>query len=511
VIGSRATLLFPAAFFLASLLAAWAQGFYQHHNDFWDTYLAARRLAWQDPATWFNGQYPIANILSVRAFMAAGNPVPPAIILNILFAGLTVFLIGRLSRDLLPAAWGAFAVMVLAVFPEFFRYANAGGGDPAAALLFTAGTAVLLREILNEPDRDRTHMGRWILAGLLMGWAGLFRYHAFVGGALWAAAVFATLAGRRRAGLLLAIGLCAGFAPQWIVNLLAGRGLFETGFGPMNVYHLMHGMNWQRVTDLSVTGSAADIIAADPVLFLKRYLVSFWSFKHIWIPPLMALALAQAPVRTPAHRRAFLALALWSTAYFVLFSATSSGRQGLLVLPFSMLALGYSLHVLWIQTGSRVSVPRAILRTFLLAVCAALLALHVVRDGLWLRERGDMRAAAVAAEQTLIRAGASRAAAVFSTDYDLYFAGYPDLVPRTNGGAVRLGTDWYNAAFPELPADDLAAFAAASHAQGVSFLALDGAAGDLSEPMGRLYARGADTAGFRMLAETPRHRIYRVP
>jgi hypothetical protein len=505
----RLIALLPAAFILASLAAAWAHGFYQYHNDFWDVYLAAARLAWNDPSTWYNGQYPIANVFSVRAFMAAGNPVPPAMVVNVLLGGATLFLLGRMARGLLASpGWLAFVTVALAVFPEFVRYAGAGGGDPAAALLFTAGIAILFRQILEAPERARA--GWWIGAGILMGWSGLFRYHALVGGALWAIALSASLPGRRGAGALVAIGLCIGFAPQWIVNLLAGRGLFETGFGPMNVYYLMHGMNWQRVTDLQVTGSSAAIIAADPVLFLKRYLVSLWSFKLIWIPPLLALALA----RNPAHRRVFLALALWSCAYFAAFSATSSGRQGLLALPASMLAFGYALHALWIRSENVSDARRGVrmlLRSALVLGCAALLALHANRTVGLLRERGALRTMAVAVERAVVSAGATHAGAVFTTDYDLYFPDLPGLVPRMNGGAVRLGTDWFDAAFPELPAEDLAAFVAASRTEGVRFVVLDGAARDLSEPMGRLYARGADTAGYRFLAETKRHRVYVLP
>jgi hypothetical protein len=494
----------PPLFVLASLTLAWLHGFHQHHNDYWDVYHAAARLAWDDRGMWFNGQYPIVYTVLTRGFITFGNPVVPAMTLNILLAGATVLLLARLCRGLMAPAWALFAVLALAAFPEFFRYANAAGGDPGAMLLFTAGGVLILRELLSSPERLRPD--RLLFAGLLMGWAGLFRYHAFVGGALWAVALSAALPGRRKAGVLLAVGLCAGYAPQWIVNLLAGRGLFETGFGPMNVHHLMHGMNWQRISDLNVAGSSLDIIAADPGLFLRKYAASLWSFKQAWIPPLLAVPLALNPV----HRRAFLALALWTAGYFALFSATSSGRQALLALPLSMFALGVSLQALWARAGILAPSSRLFTRAALAFFCAALLALHAARDARWLERRGEMRASAAAMEAALLAEGAARAGEVFTTDYDLYFAGLPGLVPRSNGGAVRLGSDWYDAAFPEFPADDLGEFVAASRARGVRFVVLDASARDLSPAMGALYAGDASSGALAPVATIGRHRVFRV-
>jgi hypothetical protein len=502
--------IFVAVFCVCSLLAAGAHGFYQFHNDYWDTYLAARRLAWNDATTWFNGQYPIANLLVTRAFMVLGNPVPPAIVVNILLAAVALYLIGRLSRRMLSPAWAAFAVVIIAVFPEFVRYSNAAGGDPAATLLFTAAIAVVFWELLDPTANlsDRVRTGRWVFAGILMGGAGLFRYHAFVGGALWAVAAIVALRGRRRAGVWLGLGLVIGFAPQWVVNVVAGRGLFETGFGPMNVYHLMYGMNWQRITDLEVAGSAFDVIAGDPVLFLKHYLISLASFKHIWIPPIVAFLLS---ARGTGQRRAFRLLALWICVYFLVFSATSSGRQGLLALPVAMLALGFVLQTLWNRSAESVKVPTGSLRIGLVLICCGLVLLHVNRDVRWWRARAAQSGFAREAELVLSGAGVTRAAAVFTTDYDLYFAGFPDLVTRSNGGAVRLGTDWYNAVYPEFPVDNLTLFAQSARAGGVDFIALDDAAYDLSEPLGRLRAKDTDTAGFHFLGRTAHYNLYRVP
>jgi hypothetical protein len=79
-----------------------------------------------------------------------------------------------------------------------------------------------------------------------------------------------------------------------------------------------------------------------------------------------------------------------------------------------------------------------------------------------------------------------------------------------NGGAVRLGTDWFNEAFPEFPVDDPTAFVAACRARGVRFLVLDEAAPKLATPMGGLYEDRAAFPNIEPMAETPRHRVFRV-
>src|SRR5690606_23641902 len=123
-------------------------------------------------------------------------------------------------------------------------------------------------------------------------------------------------------------------------------------------------------------------------------------------------------------------------------------------LPLSMLALGFTLQVLWKRASRLASaprVPRAAALGAIGIVCASLPALHVARDMRWLERREALRADAFRVEAVLRAEGAVRAGEIFTTDYDLYFPGLPGLTPLFNGGAVRLGTDWFNAAFPEFP------------------------------------------------------------
>jgi hypothetical protein len=500
------------SFAAAALAVAALHGFYQLHNDFWDVYFAAGLLVPGDPGTWFNPQYPIGYTLLLRLLSAGGSPVMPAILANILFGAAALAVSARLFRLVLPAGWTLFSLVTLSVFPPFFQYANAGGGDPGSVLLFTAGAALAFRELVLSPHRFDP--GRFFLAGLLMGGAALFRYHALVGGALWAAALLAAYPRQWRAVLLLAAGLCAAYVPQWTVNLLAGQGLLETQFGPMNVYYLMHGIDWYRTGSLELPGSVTAIIAEDPGLFLRRYAASLWSFKQAWLPPLLAVLL----VRDAVRRRAFLAVALWTGAYFALFSATTSGRQALLALPLSMMALGASLAVLaarLAEPSARWSaVPRRAGWLALGAVVAALPALHLYRDAQWLERRGALRDDARTIEAALKTEGVTRATEAFTSDYDLYFRGLPGYVPYFNGGAPRLGDYWYNRkygeAFPEFPADPPEAFVAACRARGVRFVVLDDAGRSLSPAFAALHEGRGVLDGLLLFTETSRHRVYRV-
>jgi hypothetical protein len=175
-----------------------------------------------------------------------------------------------------------------------------------------------------------------------------------------------------------------------------------------------------------------------------------------------------------------------------------------------MFALGYGMQALWARVDGFSPVSRRAGHAAIALSVALLLALHLLRDARGIAERAELRREAVSVERVLLTQGSQHAAEVFTTDYDLYFPRLEGLLPRFNGGAVRLGTDWYNAAFPEFPADSPAAFMAACRARGVRFVVLDAQAENLSAWMGDLYHGRAPVEGLSLHAETRGHHVFRV-
>jgi hypothetical protein len=497
---AHAHLLLPFGFALFALAFNACLDFQQTHNDFWDVYFIARQMTWADKVSWFNPQYPIGSCLFLKGIMGSGPPAVPAILANILFAAFTLGFSQSLYRKFMPRGLAIFSAGALALFPEFFFYANAGGGDPAAVAFFAAGAGLLFYAFA-DPARSRS---AWFhtSAGYLIGLAALFRYHALVGGGMLLLALFVVFPRHWKSLALAAAGTAAGYCPQWIVNFAAGRGPLETQFGPMNVYDLMYGLNWYRITELKLPGVAA-LISADPGRFLARYLPAFWAFKQAYGPPVLAALLEKNRPR----RNMFRALALWTLIYFAAFSATTSGRQILLPLPFSMLALGVSLHLLWARFS--VLPPRA--RAALAAAClAALPALSVWRDVSAARDRARHRDAYLAIESHLRENGCSRASQIFSTDFDMYFRALPPLIPYFNGGAPRLGTYRYNEEFPEFPVDGEEAFVSACRRRGVRYVVLNANGRRLSAFLGDVYDGSRTLDGMEPDMTEQGYRVFRI-
>ncbi len=505
--------LFVAAYVAVCLAFAVSAGFRQSHNDYWDVYFIATHLEAGDVRSWFNPQYPIGYTLLLRGLLAfGGDPAAPAILLNIALSGAILWVTGRIGLRLVPPAFAGVAVVFLAVFFEFFRYGNAAGGDSGAVLFFTAGAGLALRTLAIRPER-----GAWrplLAAGWLLGVAALFRYHALPAAALFGFGLWCAWPRRWLSVLVLGLGAAGAYSLQWSVNLAAGRGLLETQFGPMNVYDLMYGLNWHRITSLDLQAGVRDIIAGDPGLFVRKYLAAFWSFKQVWGPPLLAWAIVRDPVRRPM----MCALAVWITAYFLLFSATTSGRQLLIPLPFSMLALGVCAHAAWMRFNGFPPLAARGARLVLLLALAGLAALHLHRDRVWLAGRAAHHAAAVSVESRLLAAGVTSSREVFTSDFDLYFRRLDDVIPFFNGGAPRLGTYRYNEVYPEFPVESPEELAAFARMRGVRALVLDADARKLSPAMTRLYEQGvtdedgggsADSSShWRLRGEASPYRIF---
>jgi hypothetical protein len=504
-----ARIALPWIFVLVCLGLQFGLSFQQYHNDFWDVHFVASRMTASDRASWFNPQYPIGYTVLLRGLGAWGSPVVPSILMNLFFAFCTLSIASRVFARFLsaPAAFGA--TLALCVFPEFYRYANVGGGDPGAALFFTAGSALLAFALYGTGSGEESGAGMFFGAGVLLGVAALFRYHALVGSALLGIALLAVYPRYWKQGLFTVAGILLAYSPQWAVNVLSGHRLMETQFGPMNVYDLMHGINWYRVTGLRLPESVTAIVAEDPALFLRKYAGALWSFKLAYLPLISAAVLE----RDPRKRRFFLALSLWVILYFVLFSATTSGRQGVLVAPWACLGLAATFQRLWGLRGAgfRGSFSAGARPVAVSALGLLLLAHCLYRDVLWTSKRAELRDDRVALEDILRRSGAARANKIFTSDFDLYFTTLPGPIPYFNGGAPRLGTYGYNAAFPEFPVDSPAAFVETCRRLGVRFVVLHDASADLSQPLGALYAGQGGIDGLEPVSGgTPRHKIFRV-
>lgn len=496
-------LLLPVAFAAFALIAAIVTDFHQCHNDFWDTYFIVKHFRWDNPQSWYNPFHPVGNYALLSLIMGEGDPSYPAITANILIASLTLLECGFLYRKVISLPAAAISIVLLGIFPLFLHYSTAGGGDPASVLLFVTGFLLLTKASWSDQPGSRLSFA----AGLLLGCAALFRYHALFGSMLLLGSWAVVYRSRLRQIAIATAGLLIAFIPQIVVTLASGHGIFKMGYGPVNLYDLMYGLNWYHTITLDIPRSALQVIALDPLLFVKKYLIALISYSYCFVP-LMAAVILCPETR---QRKIFGVAALWSIAYFGLFSATTSGRQPLLALPLTFMAIGWLTEALATGTVpfSRTVPSRA--RRFLVAfsLCAVSV-VFVYKDCVKMGLRINNRQMFTQVEQECLRMGCTGGNQVFSTDFDLYFRNLNPFLPMTNGGAPRWGTYALNELYPEFPTQTLDTFAQACRDRGVRVVALIPACSLLTPDFGRLYNGERTSAAFAYVAEVGRFRLFRV-
>lgn len=475
--------------------------FHQLHNDFWDCVFIARHLSLQNLQSLFNPQYPIGYTLFLKAIAGPGLPVTTAIIANCLFAGVILFALCLLLRKFIPGRVAAIAIVLLAFFPRMFHYCTVGGGDPGSVAFFTLGAFLILSTIADHSGNVR--WSKLLIGGMFLGLGALFRYHVFVGGVLFLIALCLVY---RKSWLQLAIagiGLCIAYSPQWTINLLTGHGLFKTQFGPMNVYDLMYSLNWYRATSLDLPSSVLTIILSDPVLFARSYALAFVKFSPFWIIPLLAFITTKERLL----RNLCAAIFLWAFAYFALFSATTSGRQGLLVMPLTFFSIAVLLREAWRYAVTNTTATARLVKLAIPLLSLCTLAVFCQRDIHKIVLRSHEHAACGAVEKLLRSRGCTAVNQVFATDYDIYFKTMPPYTLLSNGGAPRWGTYGVKEELPELPVDTIETFAKACRERGVKFVVLTSEAEKFSAALGGLY-KSEKAEGFTLIGKIGRFSVF---
>lgn len=499
--------IYVLAYLALNLYIGFRLDFQQQHNDFWDTYYAARILDADEPETWFNPQYPIGYCLFLKIMAGDGRPVPPAIIANLLFSTITLLASGWMFSKLLLGHLALLAVVLLSMVPEFFHYTNAGGGDPGSAAFFALGVSIVVVGLSRSSGPlPRCHS---FGAGVLMGMGALFRYHVLVGSAFFAVALLLVYPRHWRSWCLMLVGLGLAYSPQPILNLVTGHGILETRFGSLNVYDLVYEINWHRITHIRFPDSAFAIVLEDPKLFLQKYLRAFFSFKQAYLPGFLVLVFG----KQRQERRIAALISLWMLAYFGMFSATTSGRQIIITLPLAFLAWGMLLRIIYyriwnLRTGS--GHKRAVALGTSTVVVLLLAGLNVYRDARLIQKRARDKKVFCALEDFLLTNGVHSVRQVFTSDFDLYFRSLPPHIPYFNGGVPRLSTYRYSTEYPEFPVEDIGAFLSACRQRGVEFVVLGPGSHKLSETMGALYRARLEPDGFSLQREVGELRVFRV-
>jgi len=511
---NRRLLRFATFFVLGAgvtLLAGLQTGFHVIENDFWSVLYYGRHLVLSEPASLYNGFYPIGY-----AFLLGRMPLEHVVelsyALNALLAGLFVAAV----TDLVSARGSVIATLLALAFSlssrPVFHYANTVGPDIGAAAFTALAVDLLWYDRLRGAPAGAP-MLQSLLVGASLGLAMLWRTHAGVSSLLILAAAF-LLGGRRKEawGWVAISSFVALVSLQLAANVLSGHGVFETA-QKFNIYKLFFPVNWiHPPTPEEIAGfSVLDVVASEPQRFLDTYVPYFTSLASLAWPGLLCFLVA--PARSEEERFGLFA-AVSAFLYAIPLALGDSPRAPLTVMALFIAPLFVGAAVLMSRL-SQTAAQRRLLRPALWALLAAgslIPVLGWVRTDLaLLRQNAAQHRNFLAIQEELLKHDLTSADQLFSDKYQVYLPSVLPYVPRQVGG---WGMDWlwgYSAEYPEIPMSSWDAFARASRQQGVRYLVLSPGSDYLLPEFALIYDRAydEDVLGLEFIGVRAKMRMYR--
>lgn len=469
-------------------------GYNLRSNDFLDNHYLGMAITFWDWESFYDGFFPIGYSLLLKLLAGKSYPGPAGYYINVI-ALVTMFgVLGWYLRKT-PLVFLLSTIGILLV-PRMYLYATTPGPYAAANALFSAGALIGLYAFSsNAPENKKNCIYLCITSGGLFGIASLFRYHILVGSVffLFSVLLFTT---NKRYVFLAGSALLVAYSPQFFVNIMTGHGLLETG-SALNVYNLVHGVNWYHLEKHMSFPSAWEVVQGAPFLFLKRYVRGVFDIAKFVLPVPFFILFAT----TPVDRRRAYALTLFMILYAAFFGIGASPRAALLVIPLSVVYLFKTVFSPKMHQYGRLG----------------LLAASILLSGKILAQ--DVQATVIARnwhktcleiEAFLRTEGITHAQDVFTTNYELYFPHLFPYRPLFNGGWGRISTYKYSEFYPELSVDSLDSFYGNCIALGVQFIALNPDAGKLAGFLEELYEGQLVDPRFSPAYETEAEKVFQV-
>jgi len=456
-------------------------------NDFWGVLYYAKHLSIFEPASLYNGFFPIGYPF-LLSFLPYAYVIYFAFAINIVSAGLFTGLISSLFFSIKKSGLGVLLVFLITLsYPLIFRYASTTSADMATAAFSIGGVYFLWRSEFQNRIHD--HQTRDdILAGLLFGFSAIFRSHGIISAAAILLA-YTLMTGIRRLWMRKTILITLAFVYfiQIGANLLSGHGALETGQN-FNAYITFYGINWSNIPSEVYSFSVITQFFKDPTGFVRLYIPLFLHLIVYGLPACLCLFfLRDGPERKYAG---FVFLATLIYAIPLAIGTTATDRGPFPVLGMAITCAGLLSMELWsrgqILVGSS-KVSRG-LTILILASAVLWIATGWISDdwsflSLSRAQAEDFRKI----ETNLIENGMKEPSEVFTNNADLYFPDLPPFRPYINGGWENYSLWNYRQQYPEIPTDSWESFISACSAHNIKFIVLTPGAGSVASFTGKLY------------------------
>jgi hypothetical protein len=427
-----------AVYAVVQWVVAALNGFHPAVNDVIGMFAIARGVEWSDPATLHNGFFPI-GLPALLASMPPPSWLSVGTTASIMFGAVALGATWVIAERLTTAWWAVLAVVALSADPTFATYVASAGPDVIALGIAMAGIACYVREATTGRDPRL-----WVVAcsGLLVGAAGLFRYHVAVFSV--ALIVWSLAQGRRRSATTAAAvaGIAVGYSPQVIVNLLGGFGPLANS-GAFTMYQSVVDINWLTTGSIDPAAYATPltVITQHPFEFAAAYFQSVTSYAV----PIALVATALLVRRRAGTGLVWVSLLAGVVGYAAVVSTGNSPRGALAVAPVAAVAVTALADRAFDLTRTvGPAWQRAVAVVTLTTALVVAPGVRTVAAGFSTRHAQEDERAAV--ERAVARYGiADSAAQILTNDLNLYLADLPGLVPDSFGGWTSISLNGTNA------------------------------------------------------------------
>lgn len=485
---------------LALLFLNYWNGFHIGVNDFWANYYQADNQDFTDAATLYDGFFPIGYPTLLRLapgddYVEAGFAITAACRL------LLIGVFGTIALRYLPGLWALGTTAALSILPRVFENIFSPAADLPMLLLGVVGAGLLLTagESAHPP---RTRALLWVAAGAAFGLSGLVRQHGLV---LAAGFMLGALITKPRDFFYIVLcGLACTmvYAPQFVVNIKSGHGLFET-MQHVNVYKMMYGVELRDVP-LDLAPDVRKLIADDPARFFAA-----WS-RHVlgMGPVLIPAVLAALAVRDAVLRRlGFIVLAA-GVPYLCAVALGWSARAVLPMIPWAALLTACLLQRAQAYVAARVG-RRAVFNGIAGVALLVMAALASEQNARLARAYLHDHHRYSEVETMVVGQGVVHPKQVYTTDGSLYLPLTRPHWPYFDGTWAHYSLYDYAERYPRLNTKTVQAFARDCTRQGITHVALTGDAPEIGPALGELLARPDGHTEFEYVGHVGNYALYR--
>lgn len=506
--------VFPFTFLFALILFSIC-GFYMRfqvaHNDFWGVLYYSKHLSFSEPASFYNGFFPIGYPFLLH-FIPYSFVTYFAFALSIALTGLFVGWLSSLFFLISKSFGGLLAVLVATIsYPLFFHYANTTSPDIGAAAFSMGGIYFLWKHEFQ--DQHNIHQVRDdILSGLFFGCSALFRSHGIVSAAAILLAYSIMLGVRtlwKRKTIPITLALV--YMIQVGANLFSGHGALENSQN-FTAYITFHGMmNWWHIPPDVYSFSVVDQFFKDPIGFIELLIPLFLALSIYALPALLCIFFLQKSLEKKFSWFALIAILAYSAV--VAIGTSASDRGPFPILGMAFICSGLLSIELW-HRGQKVLAFSKIARTVAVVILAS--ATLWVGSGWFSTDwdflnlyRGQSENFRII-ETRLVAKGMRSPAEVFTNKFVLYFPDMPPYRPFKNGGWENYSLWHYRQEFPEMPTDSWEAFISACSANNIRFLVLTPGADAVASFLDKLYSEEFQPEGLKLIANVGKTKIFQI-